>query len=529
MGTPVVERYLIGLDFGTDSARGVLINVADGRQEASHIHAYRHGVMTKALKSGRPLPPGFALQDPSDYLEAAAAILEAIGAGREVAAVGVDFTASSPMPALADGTALAALEPGNPHAYVKLWKHGAAQVCADAINNAGGGYLANFGGKVSGEWLLAKAAQIATDAPDIWARADRFIEAGDWLVWQLTGQERRSLDFAAYKAQYTEASSYPDDVVDGLSPKLTSPAPVGTAAGRLTAGWRERTGILGDPVVSVAVIDSHAVLPAVGACSAGAFVGALGTSAAYLLLEDRERPLPQGVEGMAYGAALPGLWCYEAGQAGFGDVLTWFVKTFPRASDLAANFRLYDFEAGQLRAGAGRLVALDWWSGNRVPHADSTLSGVIAGLNLSTSAIDIYRALLEAIAFGARSVLDHFIAGGLPIDRVVLTSGLSRKSPVLLQIMADVLAREIHVPDILNPTAVGAAIHGAVAAGVALDYADAASRYGAKRFDLYRPNREFVADYENLYREYRALSADETVRRSLRKLNALRSQAETTR
>jgi L-ribulokinase len=517
----MAERYIVGLDFGTDSARGVLVGVSDGHQEASHTHAYRHGVLTTCLPDGHLLPAAFALQDASDYLEATENILRAIGGGRTIVGIGVDFTASSPMPALGDGTPLSVLHPRAPHAYVKLWKHAAAQPYADAINRSGGGFLANFGGRLSGEWLLAKAAQIEAEAPELWAQTDRFIEAGDWLVWQLTGQETRSLDFAAYKAQFSELDGYPDGAVPGLIAKLGRPHPVGTPAGPLSASWRERTGIGGDAIVSVAVIDSHVVLPAVGACSAGAFVGALGTSAAYLLLEDQERPLPKGVEGMAHGAALPGLWCYEAGQAGFGDVLAWFVRTFPRSEQLSENFRLYDEGAATLRPGENRLIALDWWSGNRVPFADSSLSGLIAGLNLSTSAIDIYRALLEGICFGARSIFDHFWAGDLPIDRIVLTSGLSQKNPLLLQIMADVLGREIHVPEILNPTAVGAAIHGAVAGGVVADYAKGASKFGARSFDLYRPNPDFRAVYDALYRQYRELSADETIRRSMQALNSL--------
>ena len=196
------ETFLIGLDFGSESARGVLIEASTGRQAAYHVHAYRHGIITEALPSGRPLPTGFALQEAADYLEAAEIILTAIGAGRNVAGIGVDFTASSPMPAFADGRALSEAMPDEPHAYVKLWKHAAAQSYAEAINGRAGPYLANFGGKVSGEWLLAKAAQIATEAPDVWRRCDKFIEAGDWLVWRLTGREARSLDFAAYKAQY---------------------------------------------------------------------------------------------------------------------------------------------------------------------------------------------------------------------------------------------------------------------------------------------------------------------------------------
>ena len=300
------ETFLIGLDFGSESARGLLIEASTGRQAAYHVHAYRHGIMTEALPGGRRLPAGFALQVAADYLEAAEIILTAIGAGRNVAGIGVDFTASSPMPALADGRPMSEVTPDDPHAYVKLWKHAAAQSYAEAINAGAGSYLANFGGKVSGEWLLAKAAQIAAEAPDVWRRCDKFIEAGDWLVWRLTGREARSLDFAAYKAQYESSAGYPDGIAPGLSAKLSGPEPVGSAAGPLSNEWRERTGIRGEAVVAVAIIDSHVVLPAVGAYGPGVLVGALGTSAAYLLLDDKDRPMPPAIEGRAYRGRAPG-------------------------------------------------------------------------------------------------------------------------------------------------------------------------------------------------------------------------------
>ena len=249
------ETYLIGLDFGSKSARGVLIEVGSGRQCAYHVHAYRHGIMTRALPGGRELPLGFALQNAADYLEAAETILKAIGAGRDIAAIGVDFTASSPLPALADGRGLSEIMPDEPHAYVKLWKHAGAQRYAEAINQSGGAFLANFGGKVSGEWLLAKAAQIVAEGPDVWRRCDRFIEGGDWLVWRLTGHEVRSLDFAAYKAQYAAGQGYPADIIEGLSSRLSTPVAVGSPAGPLTGEWRARTGIRGEAIVAVAVID----------------------------------------------------------------------------------------------------------------------------------------------------------------------------------------------------------------------------------------------------------------------------------
>ncbi len=513
------ETYVIGLDFGSESARGVLIEASTGRQGAYHVHAYRHGIMTEALPGGRPLPAGFALQAAQDYLEAAEIILTAIGAGRNVAGIGVDFTASSPMPALDDGRALSEVLPDDPHAYVKLWKHAAAQPYAEAINTRGGLDLANFGCKISGEWLLAKAAQIASEAPDLWRRCDKFIEAGDWLVWRLTGREARSLDFAAYKAQYDSSVGYPEGIALGLSAKLAKPEPVGSAAGPLTNEWRERTGIRGEAVVAVAIIDSHVVLPAVGAHSPGVLVGALGTSAAYLLLDDQDRPMPPAIEGRAYGAALPDLWCYEAGQPAFGDVLAWFVRTFPRAADMAVTFAEYNREASALAPGQNGLVAIDWWNGNRVPYADKSLRGVLAGLDLSTSAVDIYRALMDSLCFGARSIVDEFRDAKMPVDRIVLTSGLAKSNPFLLQIMADVLGQTVRAPAIDNPTCVGAAIHGAVAAKVVPDFREGGDRFGAQSFDAFKPDPERQRAYSKVYEQYRNLSASAEVRNAVRGVN----------
>jgi L-ribulokinase len=505
--------YLIGLDYGTESARGVLIDAVSGEQVCSHSVAYPHGVMIQTLPNGTALPPKWALQNAADYLEAAVEILTQLGRGRKIEAIGVGFTASSPLPATESGTPLSDLDPGEPHAYVKLWKHGSAQPYVEKINRDGGAFLKNFGGKLSGEWLIAKAAQIAAEAPGVWAKTSRFIEAGDWLVWQLTGVECRSLGFAAYKAQYDNGIGYPADVVPGLLDRLSDPHAIGAPAGCLTESWRARTGIDGRAVVAVAVIDSHVVLPAVGAASAGCLVGALGTSAVYLFLSEQFLPLPHGIEGVAKDGSIRGLWCYEAGQAGFGDTLAWFVKTFPLVQEPAENFRAYNIEAAKLHPANNRLIALDWWNGNRVPLADSTLSGLLLGLTTSTTSIEIYRALLESLCFGARTIVELFLAGDLASDRILLTSGLALNNPVLIQIMADVLGRAVDVPQIAHATATGAAIHGAVAAGLVPDFGEGARRFGAKNFVTYTPAAESVVAYDALYEHYKALADDPTIRR----------------
>lgn len=517
----MAETFIIGLDYGSESARGVLVDTRTGQQVASHTHAYRYGIMTQTLPGGAPLSRGWALQNADDYLEAASEILSRLGGGKEIEGIGLGFTASSPMPATADGVPLSRLFPDDPHAYVKLWKHGAAQKYADVINARGGSYLQNFGGKVSGEWLLAKAVQIATEAPQTWEATDRFIESGDWLVWQLSGNQRRSLGFAAYKAQYSRESGYPKDVLDGLQERLGEPSPVGTSAGGLTDGWRARTGIRGKAAIAVSVIDSHVVLPAVGAVETGCLVGALGTSAAYLLLSEQFHPLPPGIEGVAYDGSMRDLWCYESGQASFGDMLAWFVKNFPRAATADESFRLYNTDAAAMAPGQNRLVALDWWNGNRVPLADSRLSGIIMGLSMDTTSVGIYRALMESLCFGARSIVDLFSAGNIEVKRILMTSGLAQNNPLLIQIMSDVINRPIDVPEIANPTAVGAAIHGAVAGGVVASYDEGAARFGAKSYRRFTPDASSVVVYETLYQLYREMSQSVRARASMHTLSDL--------
>ncbi len=504
----MANGFIIGLDFGSESARGVLIDAETGEQAGLHIHPYAHGIIDGHLPDGTPLPPGWSLQDAGDYAQAARAILTALGKDRRILSIGLDFTASSPLPVAADGTPLSALHPREPHAYVKLYKHQAAQPQADAISARHAALFADFGGRISGEWLIAKAAQMREEAPALWAATARFIEGGDWMVWQLTGHEARSYGFATYKAQYSPGRGYPGGLVEGLEERLSEPLPVGRSAGPLSDAWLARTGILGPCAVAVAVIDSHVVLPAVGAVGGGTFVGALGTSAAYLMLSEEFQPLPPGIEGVARDSSLPGLWCYEAGQPAFGDCLGWFVRRFSGADDMAAGFARLNAEAEALAPGAGRVMALDWWNGNRVPHGDAALTGLLIGLTRKTTQAEIYRALLESLCFGARHVLDLIEAGGIAVERVLMTSGLAERNPFLVQMMADVFGRDILVPDIRNAACAGAAIHGAVAAGVVADFHAGAARFGATQFTRYEPRPALAQDYDRLYRIFRQLSAN---------------------
>lgn len=508
-------EYLIGLDFGSESARGVLLDGSTGQVIDSRTHGYRHAVMCDSLPCGKTLPGGWALQCAPDYIEAAMNLLKGLGHKRIIRSIGIGFTASSPLPCLADGTPLSDLVPEQPHAYVKLWKHQSAQPWADRINARGGDYLAHCGGRLSGEWLLAKAAQMADEAPELWATTERFIEAGDWLVWQLTGNEVRSESFATYKAHFRRDHGYPQGSVPGLAERLAAPFPIGTSAGPLDSIWCAETGILGQPAVAVAVIDSHVALPALGVVHSGSLMGVLGTSAVFLLLDQVARPLPKGIEGMAFSAAIPDNWCYEAGQAGFGDLLTWFVRTFPHAESIEESFAYYNATAADWPPGQNHLLALDWWNGCRVPFGDSGLNGLLVGLNRRSTATDIYRALLESLCFGARRIIDLLASNGTRIDQLVLTGGLSQKNDTLMQRLADTLGRELRVPTLPHPTAIGAAIHGAVAAGVVPDYLAGAAQFGAREFRSFKPCPEAFTALDAQYRRYCDLSDNPGIHRTM--------------
>lgn len=508
-----MQQFVIGIDYGTESARGVLLDAASGELLATCRHAYAHGVMTDNLPDGTPLAPQWALQDADDYMEAAEVILtELSGKARDanatIAGIGIDSTASSPMPARADGTPLSRSHPHQPHAYVKLWKHHAAQPWADRLNASGDAMLANYGGQTSCEWLPAKAAQMADEAPALWAETERFIEAGDWIVWQLTGVETRSECQAGYKAHYQPATGYPD-VLDWLTPglrqRLESPTRMGQSAGPLQSAIRDRTDMPGQPAVAVSVIDAHVVVPAAGVSQPGSMVCTLGTSACQLTMSRDFRHVP-GVAGTVYGGVLPAIWGYETGQASFGDLLGWFVRRFPAGDSDDASFAFYEDEAARLAPGESGVLALDWWNGCRTPLMDSRLSGLFVGMTLDTRPADLYRAAVESLCFGTRRVVETLTEGGLVVDRLVLTSGMAERSPFLNQLMADVTGLSAHVPAITEATARGAAIHGAVASGIYPDFKTAIDKLGAKSGTDYTPRPDANSVYSELYGVYRQLS-----------------------
>jgi L-ribulokinase len=520
------DAYVVGVDFGTLSARALAVRVGDGAEAGTAVAEYAHGVIDRELR-GRELPPDWALQDPGDYTQALghivpAAIRDAGIDPAQVIGVATDFTASTCMPALADGTPLCQLPDlaGRPHAYPKLWKHHAAQPQADRINAAaherGEKWINRYGGKISSEWQFAKALQVLDEDPEIYRRADRWIEAADWIIWQLCGTETRNACTAGYKGIFQDGQYPARDYLATLDPRFASFAadklahpisPLGALAGRLTPAAAALTGLPEGIAVAVGNVDAHVTLPAAGSCAPGTMVAIMGTSTCHVMNGTHLAEVP-GMCGVVDGGIVAGLWGYEAGQSGVGDIFAWFARNgVPGEFAEQARRRgvslpqLLDEKAAAQPPGATGLIALDWENGNRSVLVDAGLSGVVVGLTLATTAPEIYRALIEATAFGTRLIIETFNASGVPVTELVMAGGLIQSAPIM-QIYADVIRRPLGVIGSEQGPALGSAIHAAVAAGAYPDVPAASSAMGRVNRDVYRPDGARADVYDELYAEY---------------------------
>jgi L-ribulokinase len=508
---------VVGIDFGTLSGRALVVRVADGAELGTATHEYRHAVIETALPAtGAALPPDWALQDPDDYRDvlrhAVPAALAASGVAPErVVGVAVDFTACTILPTLRDGTPLCELDDlrGRPHAYPKLWKHHAAQAQADRINAVAAQrsepWLARYGGKISAEWQFAKGLQLLEEDPDVYRRAERFIEATDWITWQLCGRETRNVGTAGYKGIYQDGR-YPDreylaalnpDFVDFVA-KLDHPlSTFGSRAGGLTAEAAKWTGLPEGIAVAVGNVDAHVTVPAANAVAPGQLVLIMGTSSCHVMNGAALAEVP-GMCGVVRDGITAGSWGYEAGQSGVGDIFGWY------AAHVRTGHEELTAAAATQRVGQHGLVALDWWSGNRSLLVDHDLSGLIVGLTLATRPPDVYRALLESTAFGTRMIVDAFAAAGVPVTELVVAGGLTGNE-LLMRIYADVTRRPLSVIGSAQGPALGSAIHAAVAAGCYPDVATAAEAMGRVERAVHQPDPARADAYEPLYQLYREL------------------------
>ncbi|MBN9799033.1 MULTISPECIES: ribulokinase [Pseudonocardia] len=526
------DALVVGVDFGTLSGRAAVVRAADGAELGTAVHAYTHAVVTDALP-GRPdlrLPPDWALQVPSDYVDVLRrAVPEAVAAAgvdpARVVGIATDFTACTMVPTLRDGTPLNEVPDlaDEPHAYTKLWRHHAAQPQAHRINalaaERGESWLPRYGGFISSEWEFAKGLQILEEAPAVYARTERWVEAADWIVWQLCGRYVRNACSAGYKGILQDGAYPGRDFLAALNPAFAGFAEtkvaheigeLGAVAGTLTAeaaGW---TGLPEGIAVAVGNVDAHVTAAAANAVRPGQMVAIMGTSTCHVMSSDVLREVP-GMCGVVDGGIVSGLWGYEAGQSGVGDIFGWFVEhgvppahhEAARARGLGIHEYLTELAAGQA-VGEHGLVALDWHSGNRSVLVDHELSGVVVGQTLATRPEDTYRALLEATAFGTRMIVETFAASGVPVTELIVSGGLTRNA-LLMQIYADVTRLPLTVVETGQGPALGSAIHAAVAAGVHPDMPTAAAAMGRVREGAHLPDEESAKYYDALFAEYTRL------------------------
>lgn len=554
-----MAKYTIGVDFGTESGRAVLVDVADGGEVATAVYHYLHGVIDDRL----PIPdrdirlePDWALQDPQDYIRTFQSTIPAILAQSKVSpedviGIGIDFTACTMLPVKRDGTPLCDLPEfrQDPHAWVKLWKHHAAQPEADKINatarRMGQKWLDRYGGKISSEWFFSKVLQILDEAPEVYRAADRMLEATDWVVWQLTGVETRNSCTAGYKAIWSKRDGFPDDsYFAALDPRLERVVddkmsrniqPIGNRAGGLTDQAAKWTGLKPGTAVAIANVDAHVAVPAATVTGPGRMVMIMGTSICHMVLGDEERLVP-GICGYVEDGIIPGFFGYEAGQSCVGDHFAWFVENCtPAAYELEAKDRSIDIhqlleeKAARLKPGESGLLALDWWNGNRSVLVDVDLTGLLLGATLATKPEEIYRALIEATAYGTRVIVDAFQNNGVPIRELVACGGLPEKNKLLMQIYADVTGREIKVTASKQTPALGSAMFGAVAAGKSVGGYDtiyaAAQTMAHLKVETFKPIPENQLVYEKLFTEYLRLHdyfgrGENNVMKTLKKIKA---------
>lgn len=558
-GRIMMKKYSMGIDFGTLSGRCVLVDLQSGEEVAVSTKGYTHGVMDTALADGTSLEPDWALQDPGDYLEVLSCtipdVIQKSGIQAEqIVGVGIDFTACTMLPIKRDGTALCMMEKYRsiPHAYVKLWKHHAAQDEANELNRIAEErqepFLKRYGGKISSEWMIPKIWQILNEAPHIYEEADYFIEACDWMIFCLCGKLARNSCSAGYKAIWNKKEGYPSKeffaaldprLADLIETKLNNPIiAIGDKAGEITEEAERLTGLKKGTAVAAANLDAHVSVVGMGITQPAKMFMIMGTSTCHMLMGEKEKTVP-GICGLAEDGILPGYIGYEAGQSCVGDHFRWLVENcvpeeyFEQAEAKGQGIYEYLTEKAQRQEpGEHGLLALDWWNGNRSVLVDGSLSGLLIGATLNTKAEDIFRALIEATAYGTRKIIETYEQENIPIDELYAAGGIAKKNPFMMQVYADVTKRSIKVTNSPQIPALSAAIFGALAAGSkagGFDRIEEAVAKMAKTADkVYVPNAENASIYDLLYCEYAKLHdyfgrGENDVMKRLKKLKAQQS------
>ncbi|MBN1624080.1 MAG: ribulokinase [Clostridia bacterium] len=530
-------KYAVGVDYGTQSGRAVVVDCSTGDILAQSVLEYSHGVMDEFLPDGvTRLAPDWALQYPGDYIEVLEktvpdAIKKAGINPSDVIGLGIDFTACTMIAVDEEGTPLCFKDElkGNPHAYIKLWKHHAAQKYANRLNETavsrGEDFLSRYGGKISSEWMIPKIMQVYYEDRGVFEKTDRFMESADWVVFWMTGNERRNSCTAGYKAMWHKQKGYPskdffkalDSGLENLvSEKLSEDIyPLGTKAGELT---EEAAKVIGLPVgtaVAVANVDAHVSMPAAGITKPGEMLMIMGTSTCHMVLGEKEEIVP-GMCGVVEDGIMPGFLGYEAGQSCVGDHFEWFVENCVPGSYMddarRRGLSIHDVLAEKavvLKPGESGLIALDWWNGNRSVLVDADLTGMLLGCTLLTKPEEIYRALIEATAYGTRMIIETFRQNNVPVNSLYAAGGIAEKNPMMMQIYADITGMEIKIAKSDQSPALGSAMFGAVAAGAEKggynSIFEAAGIMGGVKDVSYKPDQKNKAIYDRLYEEYSIL------------------------
>lgn len=522
-----MAKYSIGIDFGTLSARALIADISNGEIIGSPLtFDYPHGVMTELF--GEPLPDGYALQHPQDYVDAIDTLIPALLAQGlthpdDIVGIGIDFTSCTILPLDKNGVPLCfdPLFERDPHAYAKLWKHQGASKHAERIERIAKNYgdmLKITGGILSGEFMIPKLYETYAEAPAVYSATEKFINAGDFIAYLLTGRYVHSMSYATIKEHYDNAfgRGYPSrdffeqiavgfsSVLDKLGRKIDA---VDASCGTLCVEYAKKLGLSAQTQVAVPIIDAHGSFGAVGV-EDGTAVAVLGTSAVLAVLSSN-KALVGGIHSQGYEATARGLMTYEAGIRAMGDLYAWFIDNcLPseyerRAGELGINIHAYLRSlAEKKKVGESGLLALDWWNGNRSIIPNDKLSGMILGLRLSTRPEDIYRSLIESTVFELRRVYENYIDGGVKINRLVATGGIAAKDPMLMQILSDVLNMPVYCLTNSNATSLGAAVFGAAASGEYESVFEASLKMRIPTNKTYTPIAENARAYDVLYKRY---------------------------
>jgi L-ribulokinase len=532
-----MPKYTIGLDYGTNSVRAVIADVRTGREIATAVYSYAHGEKGVILSGD----PNLARQHPDDYVRGARlTIRRAARAARDarksfkpeqIIGIGVDTTGSTPLPVDESGRPLAFRDEfaDNPNAMAWLWKDHTSVAEAEEITALAGKmrpqYLAKCGGTYSSEWFFSKVLHCLRSDSKVFRAAHTWVEIADWIPAMLTGTEAPDrltvgVCAAGHKAMYSdEWGGYPDEkFLSKLDPKLgklrTRLRPkahtIEKAVGGLTDGWARATGLSAGIPVAVGAFDAH--LGGVGAGIApGTLVKIIGTSTCDMMVVPTRRKLPDipGLCGIVDGSILPGYYGLEAGQSAVGDIFNWFVDYIRPGGRKAGSHEALTEAAAGLAPGASGLLALDWNNGNRTILVDQRLTGLLLGQTLYTTPAEIYRALIEATAFGALTIINRFEEYGVGVRQVVNCGGIAEKNPLVMQIYADVTNRPMEISRSSQTCALGAAIAGAVVAGSKAggydNFAAAQKAMTGLKKKVYRPRKKAHAVYAELYELYRTL------------------------